>query len=302
LSADPASHIAPPTAHCPCPTPLLEDSPLPGHTTLGSSGRIRREPPRPAAERLSVIVVRQAWRSKTARTRDHLTLGALHEVTPTALTRPTPCRGWDLPRVRRARPPTSDALISARTAGPRLRRRSRCRRPQPPASCSAPGQTHRVATRSLTPALPDDRVMSTGALELAVHEWDAARMCGQPRPIPRRWSRRYSTSSRCSSPTPTDPSLGRARPRCAPIQTAGDHLVAGTPTADARVRRRRLHRARPLSQTEARARLTAASTCRRVVGKTGTGLSAWPMSNSISVHPRTTPSAPAATRRSMTAM
>ena len=38
MSADPASPIAPPTAHCPCPTPLLEDSPLPGRTTLGSSG------------------------------------------------------------------------------------------------------------------------------------------------------------------------------------------------------------------------------------------------------------------------
>jgi len=38
---------------------------------------------------------------------------------------------------------------------------------------------------------------------------------------------------------------------------------------------------------------TAASTCRRVVGKTGTGLSVSEISSSISVQPSTTPSAPA---------
>ncbi len=45
---------------------------------------------------------------------------------------------------------------------------------------------------------------------------------------------------------------------------------------------------------------TAASTCRRVVGKTGTELSAAEISSSISVQPSTTPSAPARTRRVMT--
>jgi len=49
-----------------------------------------------------------------------------------------------------------------------------------------------------------------------------------------------------------------------------------------------------------RAAVTAASTCSRVVGYTGTGLSAAPTSSSISVHPRMTPSAPAATNRSIT--
>src|SRR5450631_370948 len=41
-----------------------------------------------------------------------------------------------------------------------------------------------------------------------------------------------------------------------------------------------------------REKSTAASTCRRMVGKTGTGLSAAEISSSISVQPRTTPSAP----------
>lgn len=40
-------------------------------------------------------------------------------------------------------------------------------------------------------------------------------------------------------------------------------------------------------------RVTAASACRRVVGKTGTGLSSAAISSSISVQPRITPSAPA---------
>lgn len=45
---------------------------------------------------------------------------------------------------------------------------------------------------------------------------------------------------------------------------------------------------------------TAASTCKRVVGNTATGLSAAEISSSISVQPSTTPSAPAATKRPMT--
>jgi len=45
---------------------------------------------------------------------------------------------------------------------------------------------------------------------------------------------------------------------------------------------------------------TAASTCRRVVGKIGTELSAAEISSSISVQPSTTPSTPARTRRVMT--
>jgi len=45
---------------------------------------------------------------------------------------------------------------------------------------------------------------------------------------------------------------------------------------------------------------TAASTCSRVVGKTGTELSVPAMSSSISVQPSTTPSAPDWTRRIMT--
>jgi hypothetical protein len=45
---------------------------------------------------------------------------------------------------------------------------------------------------------------------------------------------------------------------------------------------------------------TAASTWRRVVGKTGTELSAAEISSSISVQPSTTPSAPASTRWRMT--
>ena len=45
---------------------------------------------------------------------------------------------------------------------------------------------------------------------------------------------------------------------------------------------------------------TAASTCSRVVAKTGTGLSCGRTSSSISVQPRITPVAPSATRRAIT--
>jgi RNA polymerase sigma-70 factor (TIGR02960 family) len=50
----------------------------------------------------------------------------------------------------------------------------------------------------------------------------------------------------------------------------------------------------------ARAASTAASTCSRVVGNTGTGLSSGPTSISISVQPSTIPCAPAVTSRPMT--
>lgn len=53
-------------------------------------------------------------------------------------------------------------------------------------------------------------------------------------------------------------------------------------------------------RAQASAASTAACACSLVVGNTGTGLSPGPISSSISVQPRTTPSAPAATSSPMT--
>ncbi len=118
------------------------------------------------------------------------TLGVLPAVTPAALSRPTPCRDWDLGALLRH---LDDALVAlTEAAGGRV---------EPPApDAGLPGVPDlRARARQLLGAwacggdrpvsiggcpLTTGLVTGTGALEVAVHGWDVAWACGPPRPIP----------------------------------------------------------------------------------------------------------------------
>lgn len=122
-------------------------------------------------------------------------LASLAEVTTEALSRPTPCAGWDLRTLLRhvddslaalhdgldtgwidAEPgplerPDPDPTPAVRTGARRLRD-----------ACAA-GTVRRVVGVAGWP-LPTGLVAGTGAVEIAVHGWDIARACRCHRSVP----------------------------------------------------------------------------------------------------------------------
>ncbi len=123
------------------------------------------------------------------------TLGSLHIVTPAALSRPTPCAGWDLRTLLAHLNDSFLALYEAKDAGAvRLDAAtdSDIRCPDPVATvrnhacqllgawANADRETVTVGGLPLTAGI----VTSVGALEIAVHGWDLAQACGSSRPIP----------------------------------------------------------------------------------------------------------------------
>jgi uncharacterized protein (TIGR03086 family) len=140
-------------------------------------------------------------------------LGAVGDVTPDALARPTPCDAWDLRALLEHVAESMDALLEGLVDGcvgppvagsgpagdpvPAVRRRAT----HLLAACAAAGVVRadgsdgasgaRVARGTDEAAvLVGDRVLAArmlawvGAVELAVHGWDVAQACGADRPIP----------------------------------------------------------------------------------------------------------------------
>nr|WP_225955120.1 TIGR03086 family metal-binding protein [Kibdelosporangium phytohabitans] len=165
------------------------------------------------------------------------TLGTLRLVTPEALSRPTPCRSWDLAALLRhmidslaalheavdsghvglaPAPPTADLAADLVT---RLKDQA-CQLIG--AWTSAPRSTVSIADRQLTGAI----VSCAGAVEVAVHGWDVARACGADRPLPGELAEQllhlaglfvtdHDRPERFAAPVPTS---GAAQP--------GDRLMA----------------------------------------------------------------------------
>jgi uncharacterized protein (TIGR03086 family) len=125
------------------------------------------------------------------------TLGSLHLVTPAAMSRPTPCRDWDLRALLRH---MDDSLVALQEAvdvalvgldspedgagasvGPDPVARLRDRAGRLLGSWSG-ASGHEIISIAGSP-LPASVLTSAGALEVAVHGWDVARACGR-RPIP----------------------------------------------------------------------------------------------------------------------
>ncbi|HTZ23670.1 MAG TPA: TIGR03086 family metal-binding protein [Streptosporangiaceae bacterium] len=125
-------------------------------------------------------------------------LAAAAAVTPDFLSRPTPCRDWDLRMLLRhageslcaihegidagciARYPSREDAGVASDPARVFRERAGLLRD----ACASPGRPHEVI--HIADALLTRSVMaSAGALEIAVHGWDVSRACGHCQPIPR---------------------------------------------------------------------------------------------------------------------
>ena len=125
-------------------------------------------------------------------------LGAVLAVTPELLSRPTPCREWDLRMLLRHAseslaaigegietgriglgPAAEDADLAADPA-----RAFRDRASQLLDACTSPGRQRQVIEIAGCP-LAASVMAATAALEAAVHGWDIYRACGQRQPIPR---------------------------------------------------------------------------------------------------------------------
>lgn len=124
------------------------------------------------------------------------TLGNLDAVTPDCLTRPTPCRDWDL---RALLDHLNDSLLALHeaaaigrvfpdagdyagepSADPVALLRDRATRLLGAWPAPVPRKEISVGGLELTTAI----VTTTGAFEVAVHGWDVTRACGQDRLIP----------------------------------------------------------------------------------------------------------------------
>ena len=125
-------------------------------------------------------------------------LVAAAAVTPEFLSRPTPCRGWDLQMLLRHAsesvaaigegieagcidlcPPGEDADVASDPARAFRERAGRLL-----GACVVLGRQHEVI-HIADGLLPASAMAGAGALEIAVHGWDISRACGRCQPIPR---------------------------------------------------------------------------------------------------------------------
>jgi uncharacterized protein (TIGR03086 family) len=124
-------------------------------------------------------------------------LAAAAAVTPEFLSRPTPCRGWDLRMLLRHASESLAAICEGIDAGciglypagedadvasdPARTFRDRAGRLL--GACASPGHQHEVI-HIADALLPAGAMAGAGALEIAVHGWDISRACGPCQPIP----------------------------------------------------------------------------------------------------------------------
>ena len=146
-------------------------------------------------------LVPAAWPAEGARLLEpsiSYALGAVLAVTPELLSRPTPCRGWDLRMLLQHSceslaaigegieagrvgldPAAEDGVLAADPAGA-FRDRAR----QLLDAWTGPGHQRQVVEIAGCP-LAASVMSAAAALEVAVHGWDISRACGQRQPIPR---------------------------------------------------------------------------------------------------------------------
>jgi uncharacterized protein (TIGR03086 family) len=124
-------------------------------------------------------------------------LAAAAAVTPEFLSRPTPCRGWDLRMLLRHASESVAAICEGIDAGciglcpsgedadvasdPARAFRDRAARLL--GACASPGRQHEVI-HIADGLLQASAMAGAGALEIAVHGWDVSRACGRCQPIP----------------------------------------------------------------------------------------------------------------------
>ena len=142
-----------------------------------------------------------AWPAEGARLLEpsiSYALGAVLAVTPELLSRPTPCRGWDLRMLLRHASESLAAIGEGIEAGrvgldpaaedgdlaadPARAFRDRAGRLLD--AWTSPGHQRQVVEIAGCP-LGASVMAAAAALEVAVHGWDISRTCGRHQPIPR---------------------------------------------------------------------------------------------------------------------
>lgn len=163
------------------------------------------------------------------------TLGSLQLVTPEAMARSTPCRDWDLATLlahmddsllamqeavefgdvsMTPAPPDPAALVDPVAA---VRNRAR----QMLGAWSS--EDRLLPTRVAGWAVPTSLVLGTGAVEVAVHGWDVAAACGQPRPLPEELAKELLPCAHVLVTAADRP--GRFAAPIGPSTTAADRLL-----------------------------------------------------------------------------
>jgi uncharacterized protein (TIGR03086 family) len=126
-------------------------------------------------------------------------VGTVDEVAPELLSRPTPCRGWDLQMLLRHASESLTALHEGIDAG-RIGLAPAAAEGEPAAdpaqifrdragrlrgAWTGAGRRQRSVVYIAGCPLAASAMEGVGALEIAVHGWDISQACGHRRPIPR---------------------------------------------------------------------------------------------------------------------
>ena len=166
-------------------------------------------------------------------------LAAAAAVTPGLLSRPTPCRGWDLRMLLRHAseslaaiyegidagcidlyPPGEDADVASDPAWA-----FRCRARRLLDACTSPGRQFEVV-HIADGLLAASAMAGAGALEIAVHGWDISRACEHSQPIPRALAARLLTIAPLLVPSTDRDPLFAAPVSLPPEAGPSDRLAA----------------------------------------------------------------------------
>lgn len=165
-------------------------------------------------------------------------LGTLQAVTPELLSRPTPCRGWDLRLLLLHVNASLDTLYEGIDDGhvglapdpghddladPVAMFRGAARRVLGAWIETAP---HKRAIAIAGCPLTTAAVASAGAVEIAVHGWDVSRACGHARPIPPALAQDLLELAPLLVTDATRHPLFAAAVAVPPSSSPGDRLVA----------------------------------------------------------------------------
>ncbi|HEX6500144.1 MAG TPA: TIGR03086 family metal-binding protein [Micromonosporaceae bacterium] len=164
-------------------------------------------------------------------------LGSLQLVTPQVLTRPTPCRAWNVRALLRHLSGSLTALgeaaggqVMLAAPGPRAANRdpvvdARQRAVQLVGAWLDVAAARRSVSVAGTP-LTTPILVGAGALEVAVHGWDIDRACGADRPVPPSLAEELLELSPLLVTDDERPRLFAPRVEPSPLATPGDRLVA----------------------------------------------------------------------------
>ena len=164
------------------------------------------------------------------------TRGALADVRPDLLTRPTPCAGWDLGRLLAHMEDALDAFTEAAAGrvriGPVPATSTRVEALREKACALLGAWTAASCARGRVEVgdlgLDAPLLVATGALEITIHGWDVAQATGRRTPIPEDLARGLlGVADETIQPADRGPRFAAPRAVSSPA-SAGERLLAHT--------------------------------------------------------------------------